>query len=188
MESDEDLVQRTLIGDLDAFGGLVERHRDVVVRIAARIVGPSDAEDVSQDAFLHAFHRLGDFRHEAPFRSWLLQIVQNASLAWLRRSRRSTSVDPVDVEEETDPHDPRTPIATLERRERGTRLELKLSQLRPPHRAVLVLRDLEGFTYEEIAEMTETPIGSVKGRLHRARQELIALLRNNTYDWELPND
>jgi RNA polymerase sigma-70 factor (ECF subfamily) len=58
--------------------------------------------------------------------------------------------------------------------------------LTPPHRAVLVLRDVEGFSYDEIAEVTETPVGTVKGRLHRARRELIAILRANTYDWELP--
>jgi RNA polymerase sigma-70 factor (ECF subfamily) len=58
--------------------------------------------------------------------------------------------------------------------------------LSPAHRAVLVLRDIEGLTYEEIAEVTETPLGSVKGRLHRARGELIDILRRNTYDWELP--
>ena len=58
--------------------------------------------------------------------------------------------------------------------------------LSPAHRVVLVLRDIEGFSYEEIAMVTETPLGSVKGRLHRARGELIDILRHNTYDWELP--
>ena len=61
-----------------------------------------------------------------------------------------------------------------------------LHDLSPQQRAILVLRDLEGLSYDEIAEVTDTPVGSVKGRIHRARSELIDLLRNNTYDWELP--
>ena len=65
-------------------------------------------------------------------------------------------------------------------------MERKLHGLSPQHRTVLVLRDAEGLSYEEIAEITDTPIGSVKGRLHRARGEFIAMLRANTYDWELP--
>ena len=66
------------------------------------------------------------------------------------------------------------------------RLEAKIRLLKVEHRAVLVLRDVEGLSYEEVGEATETPLGSVKGRLHRARRELIDLLRRNTYDWELP--
>ena len=70
--------------------------------------------------------------------------------------------------------------------ERRERLEGKLRMMRPAHRAVLVLRDVEGLSYEEIADVTASPLGSVKGRLHRARRELIKLLRANAYDWELP--
>ena len=80
----------------------------------------------------------------------------------------------------------RQPATELERRERQQRLELKLGLLRPEYRSLLVLRDLEGLSYTEIADVLEMPLGSVKGRLHRARDELIELLRNNTYDWELP--
>ena len=78
------------------------------------------------------------------------------------------------------------PRNELETRERRERLENKVRLLSPAHRVVLVLRDIEGFSYEEIAVVTETPLGSVKGRLHRARGELIDILRHNTYDWELP--
>jgi RNA polymerase sigma-70 factor (ECF subfamily) len=81
----------------------------------------------------------------------------------------------------------RTPARQLEDRERRERLARKLRLLRPEHRVVLVLRDLEGLAYEEIAVATGMPLGSVKGRLHRARAELIDVLRNNTYDWELPD-
>jgi RNA polymerase sigma-70 factor (ECF subfamily) len=183
---DERLIERTLRGDLSAFEQLVERHRGVVFRTAARIVGRDEAEDVTQDAFLRAFHRLQQYRGTAAFRTWLLQITQNAAFDTLSRARRhptEAESQPPDVPD----RDPvRQPAAALERRERQQRLEGKLGLLRPEYRSLLVLRDLEGFSYTEIAAVLEMPLGSVKGRLHRARDELIELLRNNTFDWELP--
>jgi RNA polymerase sigma-70 factor, ECF subfamily len=184
--SDEALVQRTLAGDLGGFEMLVERHRSVVRRVAARIVGEDEADDVAQDAFLRAFHRLARFRGESPFRAWVLRITHNAALDALGRERLA----PLDEEEEkpVDAIQPagRTPAEELEIDERRERLARKLRLMQPAHRAVLVLRDLEGLSYEEIAEVTAQPLGSVKGRLHRARRELIELLRNNAYEWELP--
>ena len=186
MESDETLIERTRLGELTAFEELVERHRGIVFRVAARIVGPDDAEDVSQDAFLRAFHRLDQYRGTATFRTWLLQITQNTALnrlAWARRRPTEMASESPDAAD----RDPvRQPATALEDRERQERLELKLRDLRPAYRSLLVLRDLEGLSYNEIAEVLDMPVGSVKGRLHRARDELIDLLQNNTYDWELP--
>jgi RNA polymerase sigma-70 factor, ECF subfamily len=186
MDRDEALIERTLDGELAAFEELVERHRDIVFRTAARIVGPGEAEDVTQDAFLRAFHRLDQYRGTAAFRTWLLQIAQNAALNTLARARRRPAEPASDSPEVPDRDPVRQPVTRLERRERQQRLELKLRSLRPEYRNLLVLRDLEGLSYAEIAEVLEMPLGSVKGRLHRARDELIELLRNNTYDWELP--
>jgi len=186
MESDESLIERTLQGDLGAFEHLVQRHRGIVFRVAARIVGPEDAEDVSQDAFLRAFHRLDQYRGSAAFRTWLLQITQNTALNALTRTRRRPADPVADAPEAADPDPVRQPARELERRERQQRLELKLRNLRPEYRSLLVLRDLEGLSYGEISDVLDMPLGSVKGRLHRARDELIELLRTNTYDWELP--
>lgn len=186
MATDEELVFRARGGDLGAFERLVQRHRSVVGRVAARIAGRGDADDVVQDAFLRAYHRLDRYRGEGSFRAWLLQITHNAALTAVARRRP----EPAGLEPqagEPPPADaPKTPAERLEERERRERLELKLRGLRPEHRAVLVLRDVEGLSYEEIAAVTESPLGSVKGRLHRARGELIELLRRNTYDWDLP--
>jgi RNA polymerase sigma-70 factor (ECF subfamily) len=185
---DEELVRRTRLGDLDAFGALTERYREVVYRVAARIVGPSDAEDVAQDALLRAFHRLDQFRGDAPFRAWLLRITQNAALNFLEKRRPVpvAEADRMAEERGLDEAQSKSPAAKLEDSERRDRLRMKISELRVQHRDVLVMRDLGELSYEEIAELTGTPLGSVKGRLHRARRELIELLRNNTYDWELP--
>ena len=186
MESDASLIERTLHGDLSAFEELVERHRDVVFRVAARIVGPDDAEDVSQDAFLRAFHRLEQYRGTAAFRTWLLQITQNTALNTLTRTHRRPTEMPDATPDPADRDPVRQPATELERRERQQRLEFKLRTLRPEYRSLLVLRDLEGLSYNEISDVLDMPLGSVKGRLHRARDELVELLRNNTYDWELP--
>ena len=186
MQTDEILIERTLNGELGAFEELVGRHRGVVFRVAARIVGPDDAEDVSQDTFLRAFHRLEQYRGTAAFRTWLLQIAQNTALNALAWSRRRPTQPADESPDMPDPDPVRQPAMELERRERQHRLEQKLGVLRADYRSLLVLRDLEGLSYTEIAEVLEMPLGSVKGRLHRARGELIELLRNNTYDWELP--
>src|SRR5918998_2930694 len=124
-ESDDaDLVRRTTLGELTAFEELVDRHRSVVVRVATAIVGSDDAEDVSQDAFLRAFHRLERFRGDAPFRSWLLRITHNAALDHLAR-RRPEPVDP-HAFDASQPSATRSPADSLELRERIERLERKL--------------------------------------------------------------
>lgn len=184
-DPDAVLVQRTLRGDLGAFESLVERHREVVFRVAARIVGRDNADDVSQDAFLRAFHRLGRFRGDASFRAWLLQITHNAAVDHLSRRRP----EPVEAADGDDGHEhevARLPAERLESRERIARLESKLRGLSPEGRVALVLRDIEGLTYDEIASVTGAPLGTVKVRLFRARRDLIEMLRHNTYDWELP--
>src|SRR5947209_19950392 len=95
VDTDEALVERTLRGEVWAFEELVARHGAIVFRTAARIVGRDEAEDVTQDAFLRAFHRLGQYRGTAAFRTWLLQIAQNAALnALARASRRRTEPEP----------------------------------------------------------------------------------------------
>ncbi len=182
---DTELAKRAANGDMSAFETLVARHREVVVRVATRIVGRDDAEDVAQDALLRAFHSLRSYRGDAPFRSWLLRIVHNLSLNELER-RRPVPVE-VDDDAAADVPEAPQPASALEQSERRDRLATKIRALRPEHRAVLVLRDLEGMPYEDIARITEAPLGSVKGRLHRARGELVDLLRNNTYDWEIPD-
>ena len=182
--ADERLVELARDGDLESFAALVERHRDVVYRVAARVVGPDEASDVSQDAFLRAFHRLDQLSDAGGFRPWLLQITHNAAVSNISR-RRPEPIDPTS-ESGSEDAETHTPAVALEQHERVTRLEAKIRMLRVEHRAVLVLRDVEGLSYEEVGAATETPLGSVKGRLHRARRELIDLLRRNTYDWELP--
>jgi RNA polymerase sigma-70 factor (ECF subfamily) len=187
-DPDQPLVRAALTGDVRAFERIVERHRDVVYRVIARLVADdAEAEDLTQDTFLRAFHRLERYRGDAPFRSWLLRIAHNTAVTYVTQSGR-LSAHAIDAagEEVAGAAEAGSPADQLERRERRQRLDKKLKGLGRAHRTVLVLRDIEGLSYEEIARITDSPIGSVKGRLHRARSELIDVLRHNTYDWELP--
>ena len=186
--NEDSLLERARYGDLDAYGALVEQHRDVVFRVAARVVGPHEADDVAQDAFLRAFSRVDTFRGEGSFRAWLLTITHNAALNALARRRPEPhgAAEEVERADESPSTGSREPVSVLEEHERLRRLETKLRELRLEHRTVLVLRDLEGLAYDDIATVTDSPLGTVKGRLARARDELIDILRNNTYDWDLP--
>ena len=144
-DPDQPLVQATLRGELHAFDTLVERHRDVVFRVTARIVGSDEeAEDVTQDTFLRAFHRLERYRGEAPFRTWLLRIAHNTAVTHLTTRRIATR--PLDRTDEdlVAAVAEGSPAERLERRERLTRLDTKVKALSPGHRTVLVLRDIEG--------------------------------------------
>ena len=188
ISSDQSLVQASLRGDLHAFEQLVERHRDVVFRVVSRFVANDhEADDVTQDTFLRAFHRLDHYRGDAPFRTWVLRIAHNTAVSYVTTSGR-VDTHPLEsvAEDVADPVAAGSPAEQLEQRERRERLDTKLKGLGRTHRTVLVLRDIEGLSYEEISRITDAPLGSVKARLHRAREEFIDVLRNNTYDWELP--
>lgn len=190
---DRELVEATLEGRIEAFGELVERHRSSVQRLAERIVGSrAEGEDVTQDAFLNAFNRLGSLKNPDGFKPWLMQITYNRALSVSDRRRRSPVVLDPSGEVDSIAEDPavpqKTPARELEEGERRQRMAAKIALISPANRGPLVLRDVEGYSYEEIAELTNSPAGSVKGRIHRARKQLIELLRNNTYDWELPDD
>lgn len=187
METDEDLVHRVRRGDLDAFDALARRHREAVRRVAARIVGPHEADDVAQDALLRALHALDAFRGDAAFKTWILRIATNTALNALARKRPVPVAEMPEPLEADGPAPVKQPADELVASERRERLLTKIGLLGPAHRTVIVLRELEGLSYAEIAEITDSPVGTVKVRLHRARGELADLLRRNTYDWEVPS-
>jgi RNA polymerase sigma factor (sigma-70 family) len=147
-DPDQPLVRATLHGDLHAFDTLVERHRDAVFRVTARIVGSDEeAEDVTQDTFLRAFHRLERYRGEAPFRTWLLRIAHNTAVTYVTRSGRGATQSLGVIEEDVAGAVAQgTPAEQLELRERLARLETKIKALSRGHRTVLVLRDIEGLS------------------------------------------
>lgn len=170
---DAHLVAAARWGDLEAFEILVQRHRVRAYRIALRMLGDrEDAEDAVQEAFLLAWQRLERFRGESAFVTWLYRIVVNVCLT--ERSKRRPAVA---LDEVGEPAAAATVEEQVSTRERLDEVIQAIGELSGEQRAALVLRELEGLSYEEIAEVLSTTVGAVKGRIHRARVELVERLR-----------
>lgn len=171
--SDADLLRRVRGGDSDAFRQLVDRHGDALYGLAYSLVGnAADAEDVVQETLLGALRRLDAFEERASLKTWLVRILMNQA-SKLRRSRRVRRAGPLDAAGESGDRSERlqVPSASAQVDRRADVLTM-LGALSPEHREVLVLRELQGFSYDEIAETLHIPRGTVESRLYRARQEL----------------
>jgi RNA polymerase sigma-70 factor (ECF subfamily) len=169
---DAQLVTRAQAGRLDAFEELVRRYRQPIYQVALRMLGDAaDAEDATQDAFVQAWRNLAGFRADAAFSTWMYRIVMNRCLNVLR-SRRRTEPLPVGREAPAS-----RPDRIAEARWEVEDLKLAIARLSPEQRAPFVLRELEGRSYQEIAEVLELSVPAVKSRLHRARLEVLAAMR-----------
>lgn len=154
-------------GDDIAIDRLIARYRKRVVRLAAHVLRrPEEAEDVAQEAFVRAFRSLGSFRGEGKFYTWLYPIVVRLCLDRQRLARWDAETALEDVYESKS-----GASASPEGMESRLLVEMLLDRLSPPLRAMLVLRELEGLEYEEIARMLQIPLGRVKWRLHTARAQ-----------------
>ena len=174
---DRELVERARRGDQDAFRVIVEKYERRVRGLVWGLVGDrSDAEDVAQDAFLRAFRGLSSFRGRSRFRTWLFQIALNA--ARTHRQTRDRSNETTTASGELDS------TVMSESLEQGIiardRLRHALSQLPGEMREAVLLRDVEGFDYREIAEMLDIPIGTVESRIFRGRARLKQALTAQT--------
>jgi RNA polymerase sigma-70 factor, ECF subfamily len=164
MDPDELLVRRAQRGERFAFEKLVERHEQRLYTLAARVLGSRDeAADAVQDALVRAWLALPKFRGDARFSTWLYRITVNAAHD-ARAKRRAAP-----VEEPPDPVDPRDRFAE---RELSGELQRALDALDESYRVAVVLYDVLGCSYAEIAELTEVPEGTVKSRIFRGRSEL----------------
>ena len=179
---DQLLIERCRSGHPEAFGDLVEKYQRRLVRTLGALLGNGhDALDVSQDAFLQAFLKLESFRGESAFYSWLFRIAWNAA-ATLRRKQRvraGASLDAMREQNGVEPHDLSTssdPSHALQSSEDRQLLRKALDELGEDYRTALILKEIEALPYEEIAQLTDSPIGTVRSRIHRARQELRAKL------------
>lgn len=172
--SDRELVARARADDPAAFEELVRRHRDRIYRVALRVCRhPADAEDVTQEAIVRAWRALGTFRGEAAFTTWLYRIVTNLALNRVSRRREHATER---IPEPAGPGEALDPARRAEDRERLDAALAALDTLTAEQRACYVLRELEGLSYDELAEVLDISVASVKGRLYRARQDLVAAL------------
>jgi RNA polymerase sigma-70 factor (family 1) len=170
-DPDRELVQKAQDGDRSAFNQLVLKYRNRVMGIATRMVGDrTEAEDLAQDVFVRVFHGLEDFQGEALFSTWLYRIVANSCLNQRKkRSFRTRIHESLEATELVLPDLSSNPHTLLERKELRVYVEKAIQALPHEQRMVLVLRDVEGLSYEEIADCLELELGTVRSRLHRAR-------------------
>lgn len=184
-DADHPLVDQVLAGDREAFSSLVERHQKMILNFMYRMVGErAFAEDLTQEVFLKAYEALSRFRGEAAFATWLYRIAHNHCLNALKRKGREIPVaalatDPPNRNPLTRSPDPAAPAdELLAQRELHAVVQAKLAELTPEHRAVLVLRDIQGLSYDEIASALNLEGGTVRSRIHRARIELKEKIRS----------
>jgi RNA polymerase sigma-70 factor, ECF subfamily len=184
-EADQALVERVQAGDKQAYGLLVTKYQRKLLRLVSRLVrDPAEAEDVAQEAFIKAYRALAGFRGDSAFYTWLYRIGVNTAKNWLvangRRTPTSTELDNEDAENygESDLlRDVDTPERLLMTKQIGETVNAAMAELPEELRTAISLREVDGLSYEEIAQVMECPIGTVRSRIFRARDAISLKLR-----------
>ncbi len=181
-KDDAELITDCLQGQTDAFGVLVLRYENRLFNTLIGVLGSAeDARDVAQDAFVLAFQKIHTFRRQSAFYSWLFRIALNSAASRQRKrnrvhvsleaTRERSGAEPVET------HPAAQPEFALDVAERQALVRAALAQLSDEFRTVLVLKEMDDLSYEEIAEIVDCPIGTVRSRIHRARLELRTRLK-----------
>ena len=187
--SEEQLIRRAQQGDNGAFEELLLLHQKKVYNLCLRMsANPDDALDLSQEAFLKAWKSLGQYQFEASFSTWLFRLTRNVCIDFLRRKKRRQETSLTENYEDSDEGaelsiaDPQ-PLPEQQAITNETRLELAqaMERLAPDHREILQLRVIENLPYEQIAEILDIRVGTVKSRLARARLSLRKILKSGNY-------
>lgn len=185
--TDQEIVALAREGREAAYRELVRRYERPVFSLVLRMVRDRQlAEDLAQETFVKALNAIASYRPEYKFSSWIFKIANNAAIDHLRRrdlntlsldgSPNATSQDDIEATALQVGDKSESPLAELEARELGTTIERAIGQLRPEYRSCILLRHVEGLAYEEIAQMLDLPLGTVKTYIHRARHELRDML------------
>ena len=171
---DVELIDACLCGDSASFGQLVRKYQDRLFNTLCHVCkSREEAEDVAQEAFVQAFVKLATFQRNSAFYTWLYRIAFNTAISRGRRKRPELSVDAARDAVGDEPMDTSEDAAEgLLRRERAEQIHEALEELSEEHRVILVLREMEGLSYEEIADVLDLRVGTVRSRLHRARGQM----------------
>jgi len=179
-----ELVQRARRGDLGAYDDLVRRYQERIYATVYHMTGNhEDASDLGQEAFIKAFHALKSFKGGSSFYTWVYRIAVNKTINFLKQRKHKAilSLDDLDLNAEHDPDlvalvSEKTPRREVGLAELQEKLNAAMQKLSEPHRLVVTLHDVQGLSHEEIAEIMECNIGTVRSRLFYARQQLQAYL------------
>jgi RNA polymerase sigma-70 factor (ECF subfamily) len=171
-QTEQDLVLLSQLGDRAAFGELVLLHQRGVINLVFRLCGdPAFAEDIAQDAFIRAWEKLDGYKPVAPFRNWLYRIATNNAIDALRRRREEVDLEAVALSQPGDGLEQR-----LVHKQRDEVIRRAVLSLPLAGRSVLILREYQGLSYQEIADTLEIPLGTVMSRLNYARNTLRSTL------------
>lgn len=185
--TDQEIVALAREGREAAYRELIRRYERPVFSLILRMVRDRQlAEDLAQETFIKALNAIASYRPEFKFSSWIFKIANNAAIDQLRRREvdtlsidgapNATSADDIEATALQVGDKGETPLAELEARELGTHIERAIARLRPEYRSCIMLRHVEGLAYEEIAQLLDLPLGTVKTYIHRARHELRDML------------
>lgn len=176
--TEQELVHSAQKGDTSAFGQLVEAHQSKIYSLCYRMTGNAeDAADLTQEVFLSAWRSLSRFQEQSSFGTWVYRMATNASIDFLRREKRRQVLS-MTMEEDSEerqaqvPDERYSPHRLLEQKEARQAVVDALAALSPEHRQVLVLREMEGLSYQEIGQLLDLEEGTVKSRIARARLAL----------------
>ncbi len=176
--TEQELVHSAQKGDTSAFGQLVEAHQSKIYTLCYRMTGNAeDAADLTQEVFLSAWRSLSRFQEQSSFGTWIYRMATNASIDFLRREKRRQVLS-MTMEEDSEerqaqvPDERYSPHRLLEQKEARQAVANALAALSPEHRQVLVLREMEGLSYQEIGRLLDLEEGTVKSRIARARLAL----------------
>ena len=187
-QSDGALIEASRRGDREAFRGLVERYFRRVLAVATGMLrNREDAQDVAQEIFIKAYRNLGSFKGNAAFYTWLYRIAVNVCIDFQRREGRSVPIvdrsgasgGEASGAEVSDDRPDADPFERVKSQEIGMSVRAALDELTPEHRAVILLREVEGLSYEEISHVMQCAKGTVMSRLHYARKRLQGRLRDH---------
>ena len=194
-EEEAQFILRVQNGDRASFEKLVIENQKRVYNLALRMVGNvDDAFDMSQEAFIKAYNSIGSFRGESRFSVWLYRLTTNVCLDFLysqarRRQSSLTYLDDMEEGKELEIPDERSsPETIMEQKELRETLERGIDKLPPDYRAILLLREIEGFSYNEIADTLSLEEGTVKSRIFRARKKLCDILTSDgNFSYHIPS-
>lgn len=177
--SEKELIRKAKNGDVYSFEKLIKDYQINVYNLAFRILGnKEDAYDVSQEAFIKVYKSIKNFKEESSFSTWLYRLVSNTCLDYLKKNKKVKTLNTTISSNDNQNIDlqikdnSRTPDEVLETKEEIDMLISALNELSEQHRVVIVLRDIQGFSYSEISKVIKCSEGTVKSRLNRARWKL----------------
>ncbi len=190
MTDEPKLIKKAQKGDVSAFEQIITRYRSVVYGISYRYANnPEDAADMAQEIFLKMFRSINTFKFQSKFSTWVYRVATNTCLDLLKAQRRSASADTVSIDGGYGYEDPEgnqigieiedtssLPDVKAEESEVRDVINRAIGRLSDDYRTVIILRDIRGLSYDEIAEITESSVGTVKSRISRARKNLREIL------------